>query len=256
MNETIDSRFHQIFGVCQIEHVRNGAHIVLVSFIDDCAINFRLQFGHAAHVVVDPHLDEVDFFRGLIAHSLAGFNFRRYLDRDVAENRRPTAFGRNSAPGREEPRAASLAFTLLVADLKRDVTGIATQHRDGGNSIVGVPVQIGQNGLAFVVFGAEACTIVKPSMPVKIEENGHDRPAFKIHASRALGRLHVLLLPDSCELSVLDDEAGVLKWGSAVPGNQAGSGKEGDVGHCWTRCLRLILGLLTGFGRATGDEAQ
>ena len=48
-------------------------------------------------------------------------------------------------------------------------------------------------------------------MPVKIDENGHDRPAFKIHASGSLWRFHVLLLPNTCELSVFDDEAGVLK---------------------------------------------
>ena len=69
MRERVDAAAHELFRIGKVVLVRRGAQAVGVGFLDDGAVKLGRELRVLAHAVVDPHFDDVDAERGLLAHA-------------------------------------------------------------------------------------------------------------------------------------------------------------------------------------------
>ena len=67
-------------------------------------------------------------------------------------------------------------------------------------------------------------------MPVEIDHCGHHGPAGEIDARRAGRDLHLAAASNGRELTVIDDECGVLDGSAAVAGDEPRSFEHGHSG--------------------------
>ena len=231
VRERVDTAAHELFRIGEVVLVRGGAQAVGVRFLDDGTVNLGRELRVLAHAVVDPHFDDVDAERGLLAHAGAPFVGRRDPVRDLAAAR----LRRREAAAR---RAIERVPGDDLAAHRVDVVAVvlAQAHR-GADAEVRAMLEIGREPRA-----------IARQMRVRIDDRGHHGAAREVDGRRAGRHRHRCRSADQAEAIVGADRKGRVVDDGAIADEEPRAREYRDAGARGGRVSGCFGTCAGGFG--------
>ena len=191
VREPVHARLQQILAVLQREDVRDDARVALVGFVDDRAVDVRLQLRHGAEAVVHPDLDDGHFARDQFLDFFPSFGLALGAVRHAQAIRRRRAChrrrGNPAADGQEQRGVGDDLVPQLVRQLRVHVPPVEAHAHRRRDAVIRVALQVVDDRRAReVLLARRARLLVRVSQViVGIDDRGHHGLAGQVHARRA-----------------------------------------------------------------------